>query len=799
MTTTLLARLHQAARNYAELGWDVFPLQPQSKKPATDHGPIDATADKIKIDTWWNDNPQYNIGIRAGKKLVIDFDMYKPEYAGHELYDLLSADYPTAEQETPGGGRQMIYMLPNGFTWGNGRGDLPAGIDIRSNNGYIAAAPSIHPNGGTYVWLSGRSPKEFPLQPLPKIVIDLLTAKAERAAHQTTTQKAAAPLSLDDNALLEVMWRCKPHTVALWEGKIDGYSSPSEADQALCNQLAWVTGRDRQRIDRLFRQSDLMRDKWLRDDYREITIDTAIKDTHGVYDPNYRSNSDPSVIDGNPADLVGNPTTFTNGHTAAGQAGQNKTSTPPPASSGPTTNYLLTLPFDDEGVAECTLSRYDGQFLHTESHGWLQYTGTHWKAEGAEAAVERAITETLNARIQAALAAGAQNYSELIKRSARNSRGVKAAKSQLQSHVHTDISNFDNDPTLLNCKNGVVDLRTGQLNAHDKNQRFMYCIEYNYNPNADWVDWVNWLSKEVGADNTDWLQMAQGYSLTGHTNEEILIYFYGPTRSGKGTYTSAILKMLGKPLAKAAQFSTFTATRGGDDQNFDLAPLKPCRLIVASESNQYERFNEAKIKQITGGDEIRCAFKRQTHFEYKPQFTIWLSSNHPVNADPDDDAVWGRIRVIEFPNSYLGREDKTLKSKMQTEAMLEAILAWSVAGAMRWYALGSKGLPELPASAAIKQKQRIELDYVQQWLDECCLFDDPNNPPQTPSVCPNEDIRKSYESWCYDNGVTAKGKKNLTQALRKKGFNNNDGKVINYNDFLGNRQTKRGFYGIKIK
>lgn len=112
----------------------------------------------------------------------------------------------------------------------------------------------------------------------------------------------------------------------------------------------------------------------------------------------------------------------------------------------------------------------------------------------------------------------------------------------------------------------------------------------------------------------DWLQMAVGYSLTGHTREEVLFYLYGPPRSGKGTLTEMILALLGSPLAKEVNFATFTAQRSGDSQNFDLAPLKPCRTVLASESNAYERFNKAKVKMLTGGNEVYCAFKHQTHF-----------------------------------------------------------------------------------------------------------------------------------------------------------------------------------------
>lgn len=622
----------------------------------------------------------------------------------------------------------------------------------------------------------------------------ILEAKAKRDSIQLGT---VAPVDLDDTTLIEKMLQHDTVAVALWDGDLSGHEDDhSKADLALCSKLSFWLGRDRDRIDRVFRRSGLYRPKWLRGDYREKTIDKAIATTTSTYQPNGNG----AVPQGNPAGVVGNTINFTmngNGHHAAPQSqpsaatASQATTSPPP--TGQQSSFLLNAGLHDEGNAQCTNNYYSGQFLHTESHGWLLYTGTHWSKEGATAAVERAITATLEARINAAILAGSQGYADLIKKCVPDRWRITGVRGQLQSLVYADIGSFDNSPDLLNCPNGVVDLRTGQLTPHSTAQRFMYCTAVDYEANADYVEWVEWLSSVTSPEIADWLQLAAGYSITGHTREEILFYLYGPPRSGKGTFSDALKLMLGGSVANTAQFSTFTAERGKDDQNFDLAPLKPARLIIASETNTYERFNEAKVKQITGGDSVRCAFKGKDQFEYKPQFKIWLSSNHPVNADPDDDAVWGRIRVIEFPHSHLGKEDKTLKEKMHSPEMLKAILAWAVAGAVRWYQLGSNGLSELTTSVDAKQAQRTQLDYVQQWIDECCDLSDPG------AIASNSDIRTSYETWCKNNGVKEKQAKGLTQALLRKGFSNNNGNVINYYDPFGKRLTKRGFFGIKVK
>lgn len=445
---------------------------------------------------------------------------------------------------------------------------------------------------------------------------------------------------------------------------------------------------------------------------------------------------------------------------------------------------LLTLPTHDEGNAQCVLALNPNRFHHNDSLGWLKNDGTHWTREGADALLERTIVQTLTARIDAALKSGqADKHGDLIKKSVPNNSRVMGAKSLFRSLVYTPPSTFDADPNLLNCPNGVVDLRTGAIIPHSSKHKFMYCTMVSYQPDADIRNWVSWLNRAVGEEQAHALKLAAGYSLTGHTREEIMFYLFGPPRSGKGTFIETLLAALGTPLALATKFSTFTTERNGDTQNFDLAPMQPCRVVAASESNSYERFNEAKLKNVTGGDTISCAFKFGNSFSYRPQFKIWLSSNHPVNADPDDDAVWGRIRVVHFGQTHLGAEDKLLKQSMRTPENLAAVLAWAVQGAMEWYKLGKTGLQETKTSQSIKSEHRAELDDVQSWIEDYCT-------KQDGSFCSNSSLYRSYENWCKSNGYTQKLAKRFGQTLKRKGF-------ADVRRSVDGRQT-RGYIGLSV-
>ena len=424
-------------------------------------------------------------------------------------------------------------------------------------------------------------------------------------------------------------------------------------------------------------------------------------------------------------------------------------------------SILLQWPVHDHGNASVVKALFPGAFAYCKALGWLAYDGTHFARENGEALVNRAITETLIRRRMAAVRA---DRNDVVKGTTPNAAKKIAVKHMLQDLVLASVGDFDAHPDLLNCANGVVDLRTGTLVAHSPSNRFTYCAPTPYEPAAQSELWLKFLAESVGDYDqiAAWLQMALGYSISGRTREDVFFYVYGPTRSGKGTFESAKLNMLGDPLAQAVDFRTFTSRRDGDSQNFDLAPLRAARMISAFESGRYSQLNEATVKRITGGDPVTTCFKYHDTFSYVPHYKVWLSSNHPIKGDVDDDAFWGRANVICFPHSHLGQEDKTLRERMSEPETLRAILAWSVEGARRWYA-SPDGLMTPHAVHAATQQQRSQLDYVQQWLDECAR-------PQADGIVLNAGLYNSYQAWCKANGRLPKASAELGRSLAAKGF-----------------------------
>lgn len=424
-------------------------------------------------------------------------------------------------------------------------------------------------------------------------------------------------------------------------------------------------------------------------------------------------------------------------------------------------DLLLNCGGDDAGNAECAYALFGREYLYNDALGWLHWTGTHWARAGAEADLERSITALLKTRSKAVIDGARLAMLGSCKPSANNMRNCKTMLRPLVT-VAT-VAEFDADPDLLNVANGVLNLRRGELSPHDPAQRFTYCLPTAYDPAADSTKWVDFMADAVAdAETLAYLQEAVGYSLTGHTREEVLFYIFGPTRSGKGTFSETLLALIGEPLSTEVDFGMFTAKREAGDQGFDLAPLRPARFVFASESNTHEVLNSGKLKRLTGGNYITCALKFRDQFTYRPRYKIWLSSNHPVRADVDDGAAWGRLRVINFPNSHLGIENKLLKAEMAAPENLAGVLRWAVEGAVRWYA-SHTGLTTPGKVAAATEKAHDDADFVAAWIEECALR-------EQGSWAPNHLIHQNYANWCKEAGVTAKGQRSLSQALAAKGY-----------------------------
>jgi putative DNA primase/helicase len=378
---------------------------------------------------------------------------------------------------------------------------------------------------------------------------------------------------------------------------------------------------------------------------------------------------------------------------------------------------LLSYDTFDAGNARRVLRLYKDRIRFTGGYGWLFYDDRrgYWLTGAeAEAQVNLAIEDTLYRTREIAVKARNEKYEHIIKNTKPTTARKNSTRASLKDHVTRPETEFGNPPGLLNANNCVIDLHTGASYPHHPSYGFLHSLGVTYRPGSRSDLWESFLEETVPSPEiSGYLQELIGYTFTGEVREEILGYITGPKRSGKGTFTET-LQALGEPMAIEVPIGTFL-----DKQNnrFAYAGLEGARFVHASESKPEDWLDSSRIKALSGGNSIAVEYKGKDRFTLRPQFTVFLSSNEPPRMRAEDSAAWYRLKVIEFPYSKAGREDKRLKARLREPDNLSAVLSWIVDGAVRWYSR-DQGLETPSAVAELTQGFRDALDYIGQFIED---------------------------------------------------------------------------------
>ena len=281
-----------------------------------------------------------------------------------------------------------------------------------------------------------------------------------------------------------------------------------------------------------------------------------------------------------------------------------------------------------------------------------------------------------------------------------------------------------------------------------------------FNPNAECPQWLTFVNEITGGNKelANYLKKIVGYSLTGETKEQLFFFLHGHGANGKSVFVNIIQDMLGD-YSMQTPVSTIM-TRGKGSINNDIARLRGARFVNTTETEEGSRFNESEVKLITGGDMISARFLHQEYFEYRPQFTLWISGNHkPVPGDSY--SIWRRLILIPFDVRFSeDKQDKNLTDKLRSE--LPGILNWAIEGCLEWQD-GGLITPRVILDAT--KEYQTEMDRVNSWMDDCCI-DNPNNHNSTKA----SDLYKSYKNWADNNGEWRMNQRILGTKLAERGF-----------------------------
>jgi putative DNA primase/helicase len=318
---------------------------------------------------------------------------------------------------------------------------------------------------------------------------------------------------------------------------------------------------------------------------------------------------------------------------------------------------------------------------------------------------------------------------------------------------------LDNTPWLLNCENGTIDLKTGDLREHRREDLLTKIIPVEYDPSAKSPMWFAFLLRIMQGNEKviRFLQKAAGYSLTGSVREQCFFLCYGTGANGKTVFLRTLLNVIGdygKPVDP-----DLLLARAGETHPTKYANLVGVRLAVALETEEGKRMNEVITKWLTGGDKLSARFMRQDFFEFEPIHKIWIATNHKPIIRGTDIAIWRRVRLIPFNVTIPEEEqDQELIEKLRTE--LPGILNWLVGGCLAWQHEKLESPKEVKEAT---ESYRDEMNTLGMFLTEMCVI--------KPGLkVKASDLHREYESWCSENGEDPISKRSLGIRLSESGF-----------------------------
>lgn len=391
---------------------------------------------------------------------------------------------------------------------------------------------------------------------------------------------------------------------------------------------------------------------------------------------------------------------------------------------------------------------------------WLVWNGTRW-APDADGHVQRCM-KVIAREIHTSLIRDSKADPDMLRaaKRAESSSGVKGALTLAATEPEIAITpdRLDAHPFLLNCANGVIDLRTGERLDHDPDLLLTKMAGAPYEPEAEGTVFAKFLERiQPDEDMRLFIRRLLGLSLEGKVTAHVLPIFYGDGANGKSTLTDAVMNALGD-YADAADPDLLRA-RTFDAHPTGVADLFGLRLALLHESDAGHRLAEGTVKRLTGGDRLKARRMREDFWSFEPSHTFVMLTNHKPLVGGTDEGIWRRLRLVPFEVIIPGPErDEDLGDKLAEEA--GAILAWLVGGYLDWRRYG---LAEPDKVTEATQAYRAESDPLGRFLGERCL-----SMPAMHSG--SSELFGAYEKWCAAEREDPGTPKAFADSLKAKGF-----------------------------
>lgn len=735
-----------AALAYISRGWSPVPIPTRSKNPGRGAWQkLRLTAETAR--QYFNGSPQ-NIGILLGGPSgdLVDVDL------DHPLALKLADQFLPATEAVfgrPGNPRShRIYQAlspikTKKYVADSGKTTI---VELRSTGGQTVFPPSIHESGELITW---DDPDAMPspvnsgmLQDAVLRLYNAVLTELGQAPQPGGRQQRETTGRIDDIEIARSALQSLDPSMVYDDWLHVGMALHATSESLLADWVAWSRGSDKF-------EDGLCERKWagfVRGGPIQLGTLVRMAQTAGWQHPRKRTTQR--------SDLP--------------SSGEGATKLAEPC-TGSKTFYRLT----DLGNSERLRDRHGGDLRFCHPWGkWHAFDGKRWR-EDDTGTVMKLAKATVRAMFEELGTIESDEMrrtfaSHIIK--SESAARLGAMEQLARSELPILPQEFDAHPMLLNCVNGTLDLRTGKLQQHRREDFLTKICPTAFDPEAPSYHFDRFLEAifEGNLVFVDFLRRLLGYCLTGDVREQILAILHGTGSNGKSTLLNAVQNALGEDYCIKAK-KDLLIVRKQEGHSTEMMDLFGKRLVIVNETDDGNRLAEGLVKDLTGGDSIRGRRMREDSWQYTPTHKIILPTNHKPTVRGTDHAIWRRLALVPFDVKFWNpdkgesgpaelRQDKGLAEKLKAEA--PGILAWMVRGCLEWQHDGLRIPIEVQAATA---EYRDSQDVLGAFIDECCLVRDGE------SVRASE-IYGQYRRWMEDAGEMPVSQQRFGTAMTERGF-----------------------------
>lgn len=730
--------------------------KPKLRKPKSPHtfrGLDDASQDPDQIRAWWQEWPDALVGVPTGsgtRLAVVDYDLPKADQAARDWLELHAAELSgTRNHGTLSGGKHYLFRTPEGREYRNGvclklDNIERKGLDCRAQRGYIIWWPM---HGGR---VDGDEIAPLPAGLIDEQFIDVRNLKPLPTATPETWAK-------DKNTLILTLPYIDPTSYQIWidTGQIIHLASGA-ADDGFLLWNAWSAGEITGECPAEYSGINDCREKW------------------ATFNPTAKARKHTKTVGSvvHAAKTMGfawpSPTPKPQIDTASdsGDVFAEQLENPPAIETPPIDSYLDAdeVGFTDTDIANSRrfAFQYGDKVRYTVERGWFTWDLQRWRVDEKGIQVQEFGKRTAISIFDEIR--NAIDRKEVIKhaKNSQSKRAVEAMVSLARSErgIPARLADFDQDPWLFNVANGTIDLRSGELRDHSKIDLISSISEAHFDDNAKCPLWNEFLDT-ITASNIElrsYLQRLVGYLLVGDTSDQSLHFLYGSGANGKSVFCEVVQRLLGEYAITISPDVIMLRRHAGIPN--DIARLRGVRAAMMNETTQGSKFDEAKLKDLTGGDTLTARFLNHEFFDFRPTHRIIVRGNHKPSINGTDDGIWRRLRLVPFTVSIPAeQQDSGLIGKLCGE--LSGILNWALDGCEAWREDGALKPPAI-ITDAVKQ-YRSESDTLGIFVEENC------------TVRANSQVKSSifysrYREFTEASNERAIPQKEMRTEMEKRGY-----------------------------